>query len=241
MIGILTKNFALYHDIITVMRRRAIPFISLTFNMEIPSNVDIIITSCGEGRKINFAKIMECCENDIELFIDKVLLYQMNGRKITFGIDPGKNIGVALFSDGKPIRSFVLSSPETVADYIMKFMDVVDVDKTVVKIGNGARLVRNRIINLLVNSPVKIEMIDESVIAGMEDDESAAILIAMADGREVKNIMPVKAKDGEIKEMQRLSRIRSGNITISRGLAKNVLEGKMNLDEAIEKQRKNQE
>ncbi len=238
MIGILTENFALYHDLITMMRRREIPFVSLTFNMKIPPNVDIIITSCGEGKKINFSRIVEYCDEDIEIFIDKVILMQMNGKKLTFGIDPGRNIGIALFADGKFIRSFVLSSPENVVDYIIKLMKSIDADNATIKIGNGARLVRNRIINYLIGSPLKIEMIDESNIAGMENDEAAAISIAMADGREIKSVMPVKAKEGEIREMQRLSRVKSGNITISRELAKDVLEGKIGLDEAIKKQRK---
>ena len=50
--------------------------------------------------------------------------------------------------------------------------------------------------------------------------------------------MSVEPREGEIKELQRISRIKSKNITISKELAKKVLMGEMELDEAIEIQRR---
>jgi len=47
----------------------------------------------------------------------------------------------------------------------------------------------------------------------------------------------VQPKEGEIREMQRLSRIKSKNITISKELAKKVLIGEISLEKAIEIQR----
>lgn len=45
MIGVLTSNFVLYHDIVNALQRREIPFVSLTFNSPVPFNIDVIITS----------------------------------------------------------------------------------------------------------------------------------------------------------------------------------------------------
>jgi len=244
MIGLLTSNFSLYHDVIDILRRREIPFISLDFSNQIPSEVDIIITSEEDAGIIDFDKKIVCRENcNLETLIDKaeMMCYGEN-IKIIFGIDPGDNIGIAIFGNEKFIRSFVAKSPEQASEFIKEYMEEMDANEVIVRIGNGARLVRNRIINFLINENLKIEIVDESTIPCMDDDALDAFKIAMAKGNEIKRGFSVEPKEGEIREMQRLSRIKSKNITISKKLAKKVLTGEIALEDAIEMQKnKNQE
>lgn len=93
-----------------------------------------------------------------------------------------------------------------------------------------------------MDEEARIEIVDESSIPCEDDDAAAASTIAMAEGVEIRGKFKVEPKDGEIREMQRLSRIKSKNITISKELARKVLRGEMELEEAIKMQReKNQE
>ena len=244
MIGLLTSNFALYHDVVHELKKRDLPFISLAFNDEIPPDVDVIITSEEESKKIDFDKVVTWKKGRrIENLVDKALMLSKSKEmEIIFGIDPGDNIGIAIFGNKKLIRSLLATSPEQASNFIKEYIEDIGADEVIIKIGNGARLIRNRIINYLINEKVKMEIVDESMIPRMDDDEMAASTIAMADGKEVKNEFSIEPKEGEIREMQRLSRIKSKNITISKELARKVLKGEICLDDAIEMQRnKNQE
>jgi len=240
VIGLLTSNFSLYHDLVNILRKRNIPFVSLTFNEKIPPNVSVIITSNEESHEINFDKVVVCQPNcNVENMIDKALLIEYsNDVKITFGIDPGINIGIAIYGNEKLIRSFVAKSPEKAANFIKTFIRDVEAKDVIVKIGNGARIIRNRIINLLKDEKIKIEVVNEASVPRIDDDALAASSIALAKGVEIKGKLSVEPKEGEIREMQRLSRIKSKNITISKELAKKVLMGEIGLEEAIERQRK---
>lgn len=244
MIGLLTSDFSLYHDLINILKRREIPFISLNFKDKIPSDVDIIITSEEDADEIDFDKKIVCRKGcNLEMLIDKAeMMCYGEDIKIVFGIDPGDNIGIAIFGNEKFIRSFVAKSPELASEFIKEYIREMDANDVVVRIGNGARLVRNRIINFLVDEDLKLEIVDESTISCMDDDALDAFKIAMAKGNEIKRGFSVEPKEGEIREMQRLSRIRSKNITISKKLAKKVLTGEIELEDAIKMQKnKNQE
>ncbi|MCD6331176.1 MAG: hypothetical protein J7L80_03130 [Thermoplasmata archaeon] len=239
MIGLLTSNFSLYYDLVNVLRKRNIPFVSLTFNEEIPPNVGVIITSEEEKDNIMFDKLVACKANcNVENMIDKALLMEnCEDAKIIFGIDPGINIGIAIYGNEMLLRRFVAKSPDKAVDFIKSFIKDVCANNIIVRIGDGARLIRNRIINLLRKEKVKIEVVNEASIPCIDDDALAASSIAMTKGIEVKENLSVEPKEGEIKEMQRLSRIKSKNITISKELAKKVLMGEMELEEAIERQK----
>ncbi|MCD6572604.1 MAG: hypothetical protein J7K95_00735 [Thermoplasmata archaeon] len=238
MIGLLTENFNLYYELVNLFKKRNLPFISLTFENEIPSNVDVIITSPSEENKINFDKVVSCPpDSNLNNAIDKAILLLYGGEELIFGIDPGKNIGIAIFSNERLIRSFVVTTPEDAAYQIKQFFKYSGMEKARIKIGNGARIIRNRIINLLQNSRIKIEIVDENEVASVKDDEKAAMHIAMMEGKEVFGKMDVKPREGEIREMQRISRIKSKNITISKELAKKVLIGEISLEKAIEMQK----
>ena len=238
MIGLLTENFNLYYELVSLFKKRNLPFVSLTFNDEIPSNVDVIITSSMEKNKIEFDKIISCSpDSNLDNAIDKAILLLYGGKQLIFGIDPGKNIGIAIFANEKLIRSFVVTSPENAAMKIKQFFEYSEAKEARIKIGNGARIIRNRIINLLQDPRIKIEIVNENDVVSTKDDEKAAMHIAMMEGKEVSGKMDVHPKEGEIREMQRLSRIKSKNITISKELAKKVLIGEISLEKAIEMQR----
>lgn len=240
MIGVLTSNFSFYYELITSLKKREMPFISLTFHQPIPPNVKVIITTIDEKKKINFENVLAYKGGDIGILIDKAILMRAGenaSKKIIIGIDPGLTPGLAVFGNGILLRKFLANGAEDVVNFVALYAKEWGRENLIVRIGHGARLVRNRIINLLREMDICIEIVDETSTTSA-DDTLSAFSIARMSGKLVEKEMVVEPKEGEIKDIQRKSRIVSGDITISKSLAEKVLKGEIGMEEAIEKQRK---
>lgn len=123
-----------------------------------------------------------------------------------------------------------------------------------VRIGNGARLITMQIINSLIFSGFKVELVDESgttphigknIHTSTVRDIIAAINIARIKGIPVGKHQEVEPSKGEIRVIQEKSRsLSEGRATIPRYLARQVARGEITLDEAMEMhkdERKNHE
>jgi hypothetical protein len=90
-------------------------------------------------------------------------------------------------------------------------------------------------------SGVQVEVVNEehTTVCGETDVESA-MRIAMHPGiripRQYVEIIPT---DGEIRDMQRRSRVATGDVTISKMLAERVLKGELSFEDAIGLQKMN--
>jgi len=243
MIGILTNDFSLYYDLIKALKNREVPYISLSYTEPIPQNVDVILTSPDESKKIQFKKKIDCFpSSDLDVIIDKALLLTHPGPfKLMVGIDPGRTPGIAFFGNGRVLRSLHVKGPEGVLPLLQPLLDEYDPEDVIIRIGHGAPLMRNRIINSLQILTVPMEIVDEtstSYLKTRRSDKAAASLIALTPGTLVKRRYSLTPKKGEIRDLQQKSRKLDGQVTISKELAKKVLMGKMDLEEAIRKQRK---
>ncbi len=246
MIGVLTSDFVLYHDLISALHKRGLPFSSLTFDCHIPVNIEVVITSQEEKEAVHFDAVA-CPEpgQDMDELIDRALFIKRKRnpvQKIVIGVDPGLTPGIAIFSDGMLFRRFTSESPRDALSFIKSFLKNFDEHDITIRIGHGARLVRNRIVNMLLDIAPRIEIVDETSTTppNTHDDMLAASAIALTPGRLVSSKLSMEPKDGEIKDMQRRSRIISRDVTISKELAKEVLKGEIEMKHAIEKQRKKQ-
>ncbi len=57
--------------------------------------------------------------------------------QLTIGIDPGKRIGISIFYLYDEIESIVLSSIESVLDFIIKILSEIHARRKIVRIGDG--------------------------------------------------------------------------------------------------------
>jgi len=113
-----------------------------------------------------------------------------------------------------------------------------------IRIGNGARLVRTRLINSILDMGANVEVVDETGtspsmgrgIHGFEmSDIIAAINIAGLKGTQVGK-QEVDPSMGEIKRIQEYSREYSnGKTSIPSDLARKVAKGELTVEVAIEK------
>ncbi len=245
VIGLLTTDFRVYHDLVKALKRRDLAFMSLSFGDPIPPNVGVVITSKKEMDDVDFEFKVAC--DDIGMAIAesiRVLKGKRRFEELIIGIDPGAKPGIAVVGDGIVLETRGASSPEEVADITKQVVACYPADFIGLRIGHGDPTNRNRIINSLSSQELEIEIVDERGTTPRSDlpDQEAAIGIAFMRGHPAKKKYQITPSPGEIKDLQTRSRVRSkGNITISKSLAGKVAKGEMTLDEAIRRQERAQE
>jgi hypothetical protein len=243
IIGLLTKDFRLFHDLVETLKRRGLSFVSLSFDDPIPPTVGVVITTHGEMSYIDFENKVACTDVG-KAIAESLRILKGKDRfdELIVGIDPGVKPGIAVVGDGVVLETKGASSPEEVASVMKEIVASYPASRIGLKIGHGDPTNRNRIINSLSTQKHSIEIVDEKGTTHRSDspDQEAAIGIASMRGHPAKRRYSIRPSAGEIKDLQNRSRIRSkGKITISKPLASQVAEGDITLDEAIEKQRNN--
>jgi hypothetical protein len=245
IIGIMTEDFSIYYDLIKELKERQTPFTSLSVKDKIPANIGVIFTTPDECARVKFKHIITISDSDdISLLIDKALKViegKERFRNLVIGIDPGKRPGVAVLGDGDVLKTYQPATPEDVVMIVKQIQKTYPEQQLIIRIGHGAPTERNRIINALYNPKMSMELVDETNTTQktQQPDIKAAIDIALSTGIEIRSRYEIKPTAGEIRDIQRISRMESdGAVTISKTLANKVASGKISLEEAIHLQKK---
>jgi hypothetical protein len=286
-IAIITENFSLSYDAALLLHAKKIPFITLSLHDAIPHNVGVVITTEEEAEQISFSNIVliDGSGADTALELNSAIIEALvriagtcENAALVIGIDPGEHPGIALLAGGNLITTSLAESPEATGKVVSEIIEAIskhDSGRTyLIRIGHGAKTLRNRTINALVdflhsknienlNIPIKIVDETSTTIETLQvdpvlpdeqvsriknthqrknlSDIRAAISIALSkeEGKTiaVTEQYEVSPTYGELREIQRKSRIESGGeITISGELASKVCSGELSIDEAIKKQ-----
>jgi hypothetical protein len=242
-LAVVTEDFSLYHDLVVRLKRRGISFASLSPKDPIPGGVRVVITSPDEARRIDFRPTV-ATSGDLDDAIDqavKALAGREGAELLAVGVDPGRRIGVAALADGAVVASAGVASVDDAVDRVRSFLLRHPAQRQVIRIGHGAPTVRDVLIDRLRNIGTPIEVVDETSTTEDVDlpDVRAAISIAAAKGKRVAAAPRIRPPPGEVKDIQRLSRIKSGGrFTIPAGLAREVAVGSLSLEEAVRRYRR---
>jgi hypothetical protein len=256
LIGILVDDFRLYHELVTHLKSRNRPFISLSVLDELPMNVGVLIVSRGLASDVKFKKKVVCeSVDDVEFSVNKAL-HTMKGKdmfdEIVVGVDPGAKPGIAILGDGEVLNTLTVKRPEDVVEIVRKTMSNYPSEKFRIKIGHGDKTNRNRTINSLAKEGIRVEVVNEKSTTKdarhvqtrsrtKNVDVYAAIQIAKGEGR-MPTELEYSPTKGELKLIQSRSRaMSSGRISISKELAEHVAKGDMSLKKALQLQSKGKE
>ncbi len=248
-LGVYTKDFSLYHDLVKVLKRRKIAYVLLSSLKHIPDRIGVILTSHAELHDIGLQKVIAADVYDtVDHAVDKALQL-LKGKelyiRVSIGIDPGEHPGVAIVGDDMLLQKTRVDTPKDVARIIKRLLREYPANETCIRIGNGAPLIRNRIINSLIPLELPIEIVDETRTSVAQQqrrkgrDEEAAAAIALLSGGKVQQRLSLEPTRGAIRNVQQHSRrLTGGRFSISEKDARDVLEGKISLQEAVEKEKK---
>jgi hypothetical protein len=241
-IGILTEDPALYGELALFLKEKRIPLVSLILGKKIPRRVAVVVTSAEEKRVVNFRpKVVARPGRMLETWTAlQMALDEPDGsHELIVGVDPGPRPGYAIVGpEGRCIAKGVAETPESVASIGLNLKQTLPGTDIRFRVGNGDPLRQCRIVNALLQLEAPIELVDErrTTLHGRRDnDPLSALAIAFTPGARVNKRLNHHITKGEVGDLQRMSRERSGGrYTIPRDLASAVLEGRLSMNEAIE-------
>lgn len=235
----MTEDFELSYDLMRLLRRRGIPFKSLTFEGPVPGDVGVVITGEGEEGGVSHPRVVVAGPDREGAVAEALQLMAGKGSVVTLviGVDPGeKRIGFAVVADGTVLEARQLSTVGQMEEALDAMVGRYPARNVLVRIGHGAPTIRNRIANAALGRHLRVEIADETSTTRKVDlpDVEAAITIAGLPGVPVEAPLRVSPSKGELKHIKKRSRTRSGGVlTISSELAHRVALGELTLDEAI--------
>ena len=158
-IAVATVSGKVYYLIVNELKRKNIPFISLTPNDVIPIEIKVVITTKEEQKLLNHEKILvfnggvepEALINEALQIIQGKEYYE----KIVIGVDPGEVFGVAVLADGKVIETGNCFSVEETLDEIKKILknlEKISITSVSVKVGNGVPVYNEKLLRSLDNA-----------------------------------------------------------------------------------------
>jgi len=247
-LGVYTKDFSLYHDILKTLKKRKLSYVVLSSPKNIPKRIGVVLTSKAESEQIKAQRIVSADTFDTVDYAVDMALKKLIGKKlyeqVYIGIDPGERPGIAVVGNDMLLQKIQVDSPEKVVQMIKRFLKLYPSKETCIRIGHGSILTRNRIINSLIKLNIPIEIVDETSTTNIQQigrskrDSEAAASIALLSGGRVQTKLPLEPTRGAIKNIQKHSReITEGRYTISEKIAEKVLKGEISLIEAIEKEK----
>lgn len=239
VVAVVTEDFRFFYEVVRRLKEKGQPFISLGFSDPLPLNVELVLTTEGERKRLRGRKVIASDDPEWAVKAALVLLQGGSFNRMIVGVDPGPRPGIAIMGDGRVLLADTLLSPEEVAPAIRDFLSLVNTNELLLRVGHGDPTNRDRIINTLWDVTRNIEMVDETSTTRRTGHPDAAISIAQTRGELLPSRPKVAPTQGEIRDIQRLSRIESGGaITINSSLARQVALGSLALGEAIEKQKR---
>lgn len=236
MICIASDDFRFIYSVSTILRRMGLNFEHAGADSALPRGTKIVIKKgmprvISDGRRFTIYGDAE--DTASKAWLISGGLTDLN-EDVIVGIDPGVRPGVAIFSNSRRIATATATSPEDVSHITNTLASLVGRDRVRVRIGNGDPTNRDRVIRAVWRRCASVEIVDERRTSRLRSHEEAATLIGMSGGYRVEQMPEVSPSEGEIREIQRRSRVRSGGLTtLSRSRAFAVARGDSSMEEAI--------
>jgi hypothetical protein len=240
-----TADFRLAYSLMRELKRRHVSFYQIPANSPLPPECSVWLGSAEEVAASKIGTGVACDYPDVSVAIERALHLSNTGETVqvlSFGIDPGPRPGLAWLADGNPIGVEQMEGVDETVDRICELVTLIPHGRAVVRIGDGSPTVGTRLSNICLARGLGVERVDErrtSVGTPRHQHHHSAARIARMAGKSVTSRTPVRPTQGEVKEIQRLSRRASeGILTLPNELAQAVAVGRLSMTEALDEQRR---
>lgn len=170
-IAVATVSGKAYYLMVRELKKKKIPFLSLTPDQSIPVQIKAVITTKEEEQFIQHEKVLPFKDGmKPEAIISKALRMAQGKEsyeKIIIGVDPGKVLGIAVLADGEIIETGNCFSIEETLHKIKGILENLTIEASPlisVKIGNGAPKYKNELmkgLDRILSSNVRLESVSE--------------------------------------------------------------------------------
>lgn len=209
----------------------------------IPGRVAVVLTSTDERPLIDHPRVLAVREGGDRRVLEAAVAHALDpsdpAEELIVGIDPGPRPGFAIVSGGRCLGEGNLEGPEAAETLASQVRHRFPGRPLRFRVGAGDPPDRNRIVNALIARYRSVELVNErgTTPRGRRRprDAEAARSIALTPGTTVREPLVGTFTDGEIANLQRLSREGSGGrVTISRSSAHRVLRGELSMADAVD-------
>jgi hypothetical protein len=170
--AVATVSGKAYYLLVSELKRKSIPFLSLTPYEPIPIEIKVVLTTEEEKHLIRHEKILVYqIGTKLEALINEasqIIQGKKSFEKLTIGVDPGEIFGLAVLADGKVIETEnCFSIEETLGkiENILKNLEKAPVASVSVKIGDGVPACKEKLLRVLdkaLPSNVALESVKEA-------------------------------------------------------------------------------
>lgn len=170
-IAVVTVSGKAYYLIVNELKKKRIPFLSLTPNEPIPIEIRVVITTEEERLLINHEKVLTFRDGmELEALINQALQIAQGKEcyeKIVIGVDPGEVFGLAVLADGKVVETGNCFSVKETLDKIkniLKNLKDTPTTSVSVKVGDGVPEYKEKLLRVLdeaLSSNVLLESVSE--------------------------------------------------------------------------------
>jgi hypothetical protein len=155
-IAVATVSGKAYYMIVNELKRKNVPFLSLTPYESVPVEIKVVITTEEEKRLIHHEKILACKTEENQTAIINEALQIIEGKdlyqKVVIGVDPGEVFGLAVLAGGKVIDTGNCHSlNETLGriETVIKGLENTSVSSIAVRIGDGVPEYKDKLLQSL--------------------------------------------------------------------------------------------
>ncbi|MCL4328555.1 MAG: hypothetical protein M1410_03110 [Candidatus Thermoplasmatota archaeon] len=209
-VGVYTQDFKFYRDVIDLLRRWGIPFVSLEHPHAFSGDVVIVLSSFKDP---DYGSLQERFYNPRKAvrFAFARLLGKSAFSMVVVGIDPGPRPGLAVVCDGVLTEATECPGIDVLAAEVGDILNHYLYRDVVVRIGNGDRPNREAIISSLKGLNVLTYQVDESGTTIKYRNENNAISAA-------KIAMAVALPDGAGRKQKKRANFVERNFITIRGV-----------------------
>ena len=201
-IAVATVSGKAYYFIVTELKRKKLPFLSLKPTDKVPVEIKVVITTEKEQQQVSHPnKVLYNEDSDPTQIVaeaERIVQGKSSYEKIVIGVDPGKTFGIAVLGDGKIIETANGSSEEETSRVIRESIKRNPANNLIVRVGDSAPTYAKNLMHLLeqeLPENVGIEIVSEAGTTRLSQelpnrqgakDVISAIKIAGRFGRPIK-------------------------------------------------------
>jgi hypothetical protein len=167
-IALATVSGKAYYKLVSELKQRKVPFLSLIPRDPIPLTIKVVITTEKERHLVKHPNVLVFNEETDAAPIVNEAIKTVQGKKsyekVVVGVDPGKTFGLAVLGDGNVLETLTCSSLEETVNTILRILEKPEAVINVVRIGNGAPLCTKQLLDLLdekLPEEITIEVVSE--------------------------------------------------------------------------------